>query len=165
MSDGGVLLAADKFGTAEVRCTGCGWAGHISIDKLGTEMPKEGAALHCPGCAGTSFLTYKRQVHPVEIAPETVFGFTDLPTAGPSGGRDNVARVLNALRYLLPVAGISVLSITHEETCPSLDDGKGLPECECTRISLGFRGADLTFAGQAEPDPTAHTRGGNGRGS
>lgn len=152
---------AHGFGEAAVRCPDCKWGGYINTQQLGDALPVDGAALHCPGCGGTSFLTFRPVSHPVELAPDTVFALANLPSTGPSGGRDNVARAVRALAYLLPRAGVSRLMVTHDDTCPATDDGKGFEACTCDVVSLGLRGADVLDAEKAV-DVVSTLQGGNG---
>jgi hypothetical protein len=63
----------------------------------------------------------------------------DFPMTGPSGERDNVARLYVILGSLLPRGSVAMLTIAHDDPCPCADGDRPVTACTCHLVDVTVR--------------------------
>ena len=63
----------------------------------------------------------------------------DVPTAGPTGKRDNLERVRALLCAVMPAGGVLFVDIQHDDGCPCDAGRVSADSCTCRTVGVTLR--------------------------
>lgn len=59
-----------------------------------------------------------------------------VPMAGPDGRRDNLKRLQEIVGGMLPVRGVLVMDVAHDDGCPCEHGRVPIDRCTCATVDL-----------------------------